>query len=138
VEVERAEHFTTIMSTSTLNFRVTGIDLTGYLVKDTDRALAFYRDVFGLEPTRLYPDGGGAEYEMSDGATFGLYNPEGEFPFRAGTGVMLAVDDFPAAVSHAKAHGVPVHMETETPVCFMAMVEDSEGNHLMIHKRKAV
>jgi predicted enzyme related to lactoylglutathione lyase len=127
-----------MVSTSTRTFRVTGIDITGYLVKDTARALAFYRDVFGLEPTKLYPDSGGAEYELADGATFGLYNPEGEFPFRPGTGVMLAVDDFPAAVSHAKAQGVPVYMETESPVCFMAMVEDSEGNHLMIHKRKAL
>jgi len=31
--------------------RVTGIEMTGYMVKDTERALAFYRDVLGLEPT---------------------------------------------------------------------------------------
>jgi predicted enzyme related to lactoylglutathione lyase len=118
------------------SFRVRGIDLTGYLVKDTARALAFYRDVLGLEPTTLYSEGHGAEFELPDGTTFGLFNGGDEMPFRPGTGVMFAVDDFDAAVASAKAHGAPIAMESETPVCFMAMTEDSEGNAFIIHKRK--
>ena len=30
-------------------FAVTGLDLSGYMVKDAARAIAFYRDVLGLE-----------------------------------------------------------------------------------------
>jgi predicted enzyme related to lactoylglutathione lyase len=124
------------MADSTSGFRVTGIDMTGYMVKDTGRALAFYRDVLGIEPTTVYPGEAGAEYELSDGTTFGLFNPGGIMPWRGGTGVMFAVDDFDSAVRNAKARGATVHMEHESPVCFMAMTEDSEGNHFIIHKRK--
>jgi len=126
------------MSTSTQTFRVSGIDITAYLVTDTKRALEFYRNVLGLEPTTVYPDDAGAEYEFSDGTTFGLYNGGDDFPFRASGGVMFAVDDFDAAVSNAKAHGAAIMMQEETPVCFMAMTQDTEGNGVIIHKRKPV
>jgi len=43
------------------------------MVKDAPRAITFYRDVFGLEPVLLYPDDRGAEYELPDGSTFGLW-----------------------------------------------------------------
>ncbi len=52
-------------------FTITGMDLSGYMVKDAPRAIAFYRDVLGVEPVTVYPDG--AEYELPDGATFGLW-----------------------------------------------------------------
>src|SRR5580704_10223312 len=32
--------------------RLRGIDLSGYMCRDAARAMAFYRDVFGLEPAR--------------------------------------------------------------------------------------
>jgi predicted enzyme related to lactoylglutathione lyase len=126
------------MSTSTEGgtIRITGIDMSSYLVKDTDRAIAFYRDVLGLEPTTVYPNGGGAEYELGDGATFGLFNPGGMFPWQKGNGVMFAVDDFDGAVRAVKERGTPIHMQQEFPVCFMAMTEDSEGNQVILHKRK--
>lgn len=31
-------------------FEITGMDLSGYMVKDAARAIAFYRDVLGIEP----------------------------------------------------------------------------------------
>ena len=124
------------MSTTERAFQVTGIDMNGYMVKDTGRALAFYRDVLGLEPTTIYPEGRGAEFEFGDGSTFGLWNPGDTMPFQAGSGVMFAVDDFDAAVRHAKERGSAVFMEHETPVCFMAAVEDSEGNRFIMHRRK--
>ncbi|MEO6835697.1 MAG: VOC family protein [Candidatus Tumulicola sp.] len=117
-------------------FRVTGIDMTGYMAKDTARALAFYRNVLGLEPTTVYPEGAGAEYEFPDGTAFGLFNGGDQVPFRPGTGVMFAVDDFDAAVSAAKAQGAVITTQFESPVCFMAVTQDPEGNSLMIHKRK--
>jgi len=52
-------------------FHITGMDLSGYMVKDASRAIAFYRDVLGLEPVTVYPDNRGAEYELPDGTTFG-------------------------------------------------------------------
>jgi catechol 2,3-dioxygenase-like lactoylglutathione lyase family enzyme len=42
------------------------MDLSGYMCKDGARAIAFYRDVLGLEPVKLYPDNRGAEYELPE------------------------------------------------------------------------
>lgn len=119
-------------------FKITGLDLSGYMVKDAARAIAFYRDVLGLEPVKVYPENRGAEYEFADGTTFGLWGGGGAvMPFQPSNGILFAVDDFDAAVAAVKARGIPVHMEHETPFCFMAMLSDTEGNLVTLHKRKA-
>src|ERR1700686_1032181 len=108
-------------------FRVTGIDLTGYMATDVPRAIAFYRDVLGLEPSKVFPENHGAEYELADGTTFGL-GGGGMMPFQPSNGILFAVDDLGAAVAAVKARGLPILMEHESPVCFMAMINDTEGN----------
>ncbi|HEV7178741.1 MAG TPA: VOC family protein [Candidatus Baltobacteraceae bacterium] len=119
-------------------FNITGMDLSGYMVKDAQRAIAFYRDVLGLEPAMVYPENRGAEYELSDGTTFGLWGGGGNvMPFQPGNGILFAVDDLDSAVSALKDRGIPVLMERETPVCFMATINDTEGNSIFLHKRKA-
>lgn len=119
-------------------FRITGIDLGGYMVKDAPRAIAFYRDVLGLEPALIYPDNRGAEFELPDGTTFGLWGGGGKFmPFQPSNGILFGVDDFDAAVAAVKTRGIDIAVETETPVCFMAMFHDTEGNCVFLHKRKA-
>ena len=79
-------------TTSSTGLHVTGIDATTYLVKDTDRAISFYRDVLGMDVSRTFS--GGAEFDLSDGSTFGLWNPAGYMPWQPCTGVLFAVDDF--------------------------------------------
>ena len=108
------------------------------MVKDAARAIAFYRDVLGLEPEMVYPDNRGAEYELADGTTFGLWDGGAATPFQPGNGILFAVDDLDAAVATIKARGIPVHMEHETPVCSLAMISDTEGNLVTLHKRKAL
>ncbi len=120
----------------TQDFKITGIDLSGYMVKDGARAIAFYRDVLGLQPTTVYPENMGAEFEFPDGTTFGLWNGGDQMPWQRGTGVLFAVDDLDAAVAAVKRHGTRIEMEHESPVCFMAMIEDTEGNQVVLHKRK--
>lgn len=118
-------------------FTITGMDLSGYMVQDAPRAIAFYRDVLGLEPVKVYPDDRGAEYELADGTTFGLFGGGGKvMPFQPGNGILFAVDDLDVAVSALKARGITVLMERETPVCNMAMIQDTEGNSVFLHKRK--
>lgn len=118
-------------------FAVTGMDVSGYMVKDAKRAMAFYRDVLGLEPSLVYPQDAGAEYEFGDGTTFSLWGGGGRvMPFQPSNGILFAVDDLPAAVSAIKARGVAIDGEWETPVCTMAMIHDTEGNIVVLHKRK--
>jgi uncharacterized protein YndB with AHSA1/START domain/predicted enzyme related to lactoylglutathione lyase len=120
------------------SFKVMGMDLSGYMVKDAARAIAFYRDVLGLEPVRIYPENRGAEYDLADGTTFGLWGGGGKvMPFQPSNGILFAVDDLYAAVSTLKARGIPIAMEFETPNCRMAAINDTEGNSVFLHKRKA-
>jgi predicted enzyme related to lactoylglutathione lyase len=123
--------------TETGKFKVTGMDLSGYIVKDAPRAIAFYREVLGLEPVLVYPDDRGAEYALPDGSTFGLWGGGGRvMPFQPSNGILFAVDDFEAAISDMEKRNIPVVMRTETPNCFLAMIHDTEGNIVTLHKRK--
>ncbi len=116
---------------------IRGIDLSGYMVKDAPRAIAFYREVLGMEPVLVYPEDRGAEYELPDGTTFGLWGGGGRvMPFQPSNGILFAVDDVDAAVAAVEAHGVAVLMRNETPVCRMAMINDTEGNIVTLHERK--
>ena len=114
-----------------------GIDLSGYMCQDAARAMAFYRDVFGLEPALVYPEGRGAEYELPDGTTFGLWGGGGKvMPFQPSNGILFSVDNLQAALPNLAARGIPVIYQTETPMCWMAMINDSEGNIVTLHQRK--
>ena len=118
-------------------FNIIGMDLSGYMVEDAPRAIAFYRDVLGLEPVLVYSDDRGAEYELPDGTTFGLWGAGGRvMPFQPSNGILFAIDDLDAAVAAVKERGIALLMETETPVCRMAMINDTEGNIVTLHKRK--
>jgi predicted enzyme related to lactoylglutathione lyase len=120
-------------------FAITGLDLSGYMIKDAARAIAFYRDVLGLEPTLVYSEDRGAEYELPDGSTFGLWGAtENVMPFQSSNGLLFAVDDFDAALASLRARGIPIIMQHETPICFLAMINDTEGNFVTLHKRKNV
>lgn len=122
----------------TTAIRIKGIDLSGYMVKDAARAIAFYREVLGLEPARIYPENRGAEYDLPDGTTFGLWGGGEKFmPFQPSNGVLFAVDDLDANVQALKTHGIEVLKESDTPNCRMAMLHDSEGNCVFLHERKA-
>jgi predicted enzyme related to lactoylglutathione lyase len=51
--------------------------------------------------------------------------------------VALAVEDVGAAVEELRGKGAKIAMEAlETPDCFMAVVEDPDGNLIHLHRRK--
>lgn len=115
--------------------KCTGIDLSGYMVKDAQRAMAFYREVLGLEPARVYPENRGCEYDMPDGTTFGLWGAGGQLPFQPSNGVLFAVDDLEAAKAALDERNIPIVWQTQTPNCRMLMIHDTEGNSVFLHKR---
>lgn len=116
---------------------IKGIDLSGYMVTNAERAIAFYRDVLGLEPTRVYPEGRGAEYELPDGTVFGLWGGKGDVvPFQPSNGILFSVDDLSTSVNFLRERGITIANEIETPVCRMAMIHDTEGNMVTLHQRK--
>lgn len=117
-----------------MNIALRGIDIHTYLVKEPARAIAFWRDTIGLKCTESEEQG--AEFELPDGSTFGLWKMD-DGSWTRGNGIMFAVDDVAATAAALRAKGVSVdeHIE-ETPVCFMGFAEDSEGNSFVLHQRK--
>jgi predicted enzyme related to lactoylglutathione lyase len=116
---------------------IKGIDIVTYLAQDADRAKAFYRDVLGLNVTSDYGPQG-AEFELSDGTTFGVWKMT-DGSFRPSGGIMFAVGDLKSAVAEFKQRGVPFEDDgaiEESPVCFMAFASDPEGNTFILHQRK--
>ncbi len=116
---------------------IKGIDIATYLVRDGERAKAFYRDVLGLTVTSDYGPQG-AEFELADGSTFGIWQMD-DGSFEPSRGIMVAVDDLTSSVEKFKAQGVAFEQDgaiEETPVCFMAFAQDTEGNRFILHQRK--
>lgn len=112
---------------------INGIDLAGYMVSDPQGAIAYYREVLGLTPTDIDEDGRGAEFELSDGSTFGVWQMPDK---RQGGFVMFAVDSVRAKAAELRSRGVELSEVMETPNCLMAFGPDPEGNAVIIHQRK--
>jgi len=115
----------------------TGVDAVYYGVKDVPRAIAFFRDVVGVEPSAVSEEWG-AEYDLPNGAGWGV-GPATLFNDKvSGATVFFAVPDVQAAIDATKAKGTYTVSELhDSPVCHMAFVNDADGNTLCLHKRKA-
>jgi predicted enzyme related to lactoylglutathione lyase len=115
--------------------KVKGMDATYYTVKDMDRAMGFYTALLGMEPTLRF-GANVTEYTFPNGETFGLYKTDEWTPH---AGILFGVDDIEAAVKEHKARGVKFdgdgHIE-DSPGCFMAFGEDTEGNSFVLHQHK--
>jgi predicted enzyme related to lactoylglutathione lyase len=112
---------------------INGVDLTGYLVEDPKRAMAFYRDALELVPTDVDEQGRGAEFTLADGSTFGVWHmPDGQ---KSGF-VMFAVDDVRAKVDELRAKGYAISDVMDGPNCAMAFGPDPNGHAVIMHQRK--
>jgi predicted enzyme related to lactoylglutathione lyase len=112
---------------------VTGIDVHVYNVKDFERALKFYTGLIGTPSTTMA--GTWAEFDLADGSSFAIGKHE-NFPWQPGYTVMFAVPDVPAAVALVNSLGGKAGEPDESPVCFMSFGEDTEGNQIVLHRRK--
>ena len=114
---------------------VLGIDFTFFAVSNMQRSLTFYRDILRIPLACLVYEGKWAEFEINPGT---LALGEGDdFTSPGGGMVALAVEDAKAAVQELKQAGVQIHIPLgESSVCFWAVIEDPDGNRIIIHQRK--
>ena len=114
---------------------VLGIDYTFFAVKDMEKSITFYRDVLGIPLAGLAHEGKWAEFQINHGT---LALGEGDFFTEPGGGmVALAVEDAKAAVEELEQTGIKVISPLgESNVCYFAVVEDPDGNRVIIHQRK--
>jgi catechol 2,3-dioxygenase-like lactoylglutathione lyase family enzyme len=110
------------------------VDFVSVPTRDYARAVAWYRDVFGLSES-TFSD---AEVETPN-VTLSFWKPEehGE-PFVANeNGIAFRVADVSAAVDEARAAGADVVGIEDSGVCQMGFVKDPDGNVLILHRRYA-
>lgn len=122
--------------------QVLEIAFTGYSVTDMKRAKTFYEGVLGLKKSRAFGQYEGeeqwVEYDIGPGC-LALISGGGKdwAPSPTGTAAALEVDDFQGFVKKLRDTGVKFIFEpTETPVCWMVVVADPDGNRVVLHHRK--
>jgi catechol 2,3-dioxygenase-like lactoylglutathione lyase family enzyme len=110
------------------------VDFVAVPTRDSDRAVAWYRDVLGL-PVSEYND---FEVETPN-VTLTFFNPEeqGE-PFVPNEGgIAVRVADVEAAVEEARGKGAEVMGIQDSGACLMGFVRDPDGNVVILHRRYA-
>jgi predicted enzyme related to lactoylglutathione lyase len=115
--------------------KITNIAFVGIPVADMKRAREFYEDVLGLLPD---PDMTGehwTEYPIGNGTLALACVGEQWKPSNDGTSAALEVDNLEAAIARLEERKVSYH-KVDSPVCRMAIIEDPDGNKLIIHKLK--
>jgi predicted enzyme related to lactoylglutathione lyase len=122
--------------------QITEIAFTGYSVTDMKRAKSFYEGVLGLKKSRGFGQLDGeeqwVEYDIGAGC-LALISGGGKDwpPSTAGTAAALEVDDFEGYVSKMRANNVKIiHEPRESPICWMIVLADPDGNWLVLHQRK--
>ena len=103
-------------------------------VRDLDRALAFYRDVLGLELMYSAPEFSYAAFKLGD-LRFAIAAAEvdaftGQPPGNRHTGIGLMVDDVDAAHAELAAKGVSFTMPPSKQPWggYMGIFSDPDGN----------
>lgn len=106
-------------------------------VTDMKRARAFYEGVLGLEPAGEMMGGKWLEYAAGED-TLALASLETDWrPSDQGTAAALEMEDFNEAIHKMKVAAIRFAAEPfETPCCHMAVVQDPDGNKVIIHKLK--
>ena len=117
--------------------KIKAIGFVAIPVTDMKRARAFYEGVLGLEASQVMMEGKWIEYAAGDD-TLAIANVGDEWrPSDQGTGAALEVEDFDEAITQLKKAAVNFAAEPfESPCCHMAVVQDPDGNKLIIHKLK--
>jgi predicted enzyme related to lactoylglutathione lyase len=117
--------------------KIKNIAFVGIPVTDMKRAREFYESLLGLKVSDQMMGGKWIEYSIGED-TLALANiGEQWMPSDQGTGAALEVEDFDEAIRRLKQRHVRFAAKPfETPCCHMAVIQDPDGNKLIIHKLK--
>jgi predicted enzyme related to lactoylglutathione lyase len=117
--------------------KIKAIGFVAIPVNDVKRARSFYEDVLGLRVSEEMMSGKWVEYAVGED-TLAIANVSETWrPSDQGTGAALEVEDFDETIKQLKDRHVRFAAEPfETPCCHTAVVQDPDGNKLIIHKLK--
>ena len=114
------------------------VAFTMYPVKDMARARAFYEGVLGLTRDNSSDASPWTEYDLPGGGCLAITNVTGAAPATdAGGTIAFEVDDLDATIADLEAKQVVFKSDLiHSPVCRMRVIEDSEGNAILLHELK--
>jgi predicted enzyme related to lactoylglutathione lyase len=117
--------------------KINAIGFVAIPVTDIPQARKFYEEVLGLKVSDEMMGGRWVEYEVGED-TLAIANVSDAWrPSDQGTGAAFEVENFDDAIKRLKDLHVRFTAEPfETPCCQMAVVQDPDGNKLIIHKLK--
>ncbi len=117
--------------------KIKAIGFVAIPVTDIGQARSFYEEVLGLRTSDEMMGGKWIEYAVGED-TLAIANVSDTWrPSDQGTGAAFEVEDFDEAIGRLKDRHVRFAAEPfETPCCHMAVVQDPDGNKLIIHKLK--
>jgi predicted enzyme related to lactoylglutathione lyase len=118
----------------TIAMAITGVAFTAYPVTDMARAVAFYSDSLGLTKAGL-ESGFWVEFDVA-GSTFGVGTFEQIGSPGSAQSFALEVSDLAALRADLAAKGHEPTEPFETPVCFISVVRDPDGNQIFLHQSK--
>ena len=116
--------------------KIKSIAFVGIPVTDMKRAREFYERVLGLRPDPEITGEHWTEYSIGEGTLALACIGEQWKPSNDGTSAALEVDDLDAAIAQLDERKVS-YDKVDSPVCRMAVIEDPDGNKLIIHKLKS-
>lgn len=117
---------------------ISGLDFVSIQVADMARAKAFYQDDLGLPPVAA-EGAGWAEFDLGPGPALTLLDPAAfgdRFDEDGGGSFGLAMTDIEAMTKAMEAQGRLSMPMFETEVCHGGPIQDSEGNGVVLHRRK--
>jgi predicted enzyme related to lactoylglutathione lyase len=117
--------------------KINAIGFVAIPVTDIPRARKFYEEVLGLTVSDEMMGGKWIEYAVGEDMLAIANVSDTWRPSDQGTGAAFEVEDFDDAIKRLKDRHVRFAAEPfETPCCHMAVVQDPDGNKLIIHKLK--
>ncbi len=120
--------------------KFTSFSYVSYPVIDVAKARAFYEGVLGLKASSEWVGEEMAfiEYEIGpDTLAIGKGAPNFK-PGKEGGTVALEAEDFDSTLAELKVKNIKILMEPyDGPACNMVLIEDPDGNQIMIHRRKS-
>ncbi len=115
--------------------KITQIAFTGIPVTDMKRAREFYEGVLGLQPDPEMTGEMWTEYAVGAGTLAIACIGEQWKPSNQGTSVALEVESLEDAAARLRERKIEFD-EVDSPVCRMVVIEDPDGNKVIIHKLK--
>lgn len=117
--------------------KIKAIGFVAVPVTNIGRARSFYEEVLGLRTSDEMMGGKWIEYAVGEDTLVIANVSDTWTPSDQGTGAAFEVEDFNEAIGRLRDRHVRFAAEPfETPCCHIAVVQDPDGNKLIIHKLK--